>query len=170
MSELLNATLLLFVLLGSTAAGLWLRPLLSERHSTRETFELIQLVTTMLVTFAALVLGLLTSSAKTSFDQMNNDLRGLGSDLIQLDQCLRDYGPATDTARALLRSYTAAAIASTWTDEPPPAGDYYPRHLPRTEDDSRMESITLGTMLDHVGQVLRGLAPTETARQRLVID
>src|SRR3954463_7306440 len=77
MTELSNAALLLVVLLCSSAAGLFIRPLLSERHITREIFELIQLVTTMLVTFAALVLGLLTSSAKTSFDRVGNDLRGL---------------------------------------------------------------------------------------------
>src|SRR5690349_18108366 len=33
-----------------------------------------------------------------------------------------------------------------------------------------MESVTLGTMLDQVGRVLRGLVPTETARERLVAD
>jgi hypothetical protein len=170
MTELSIAALLLVVLLCSSAAGVFIRPLLSERHSTRETFELIQLVTTMLVTFAALVLGLLTSSAKTSFDRVGNDLRGLGSDLIQLDQCLRDYGPGTDTARELLRIYTAAAIASTWPAEPAPEGDYYPRHLPRSDSDARMESATLGAMLDQVGRKLRGLEPTEAARQRLASD
>src|SRR5690348_4341739 len=90
MSELLTAAFLLLVLLGSSAIGLLVRPWLSERHRTRDTFELIQLVTTMLVTFAAIVLGLLTSSAKSSFDRMSSDLRGLGSELIQLDRCLRD--------------------------------------------------------------------------------
>jgi hypothetical protein len=170
MSELLNAAVLLLVLLGSAAAGLFLRPFLSERHSTRETFELVQLVTTMLVTFAALVLGLLTSSAKMSFDRVGNDLRGLGSDLIQLNQCLRDYGPGTDVARALLRSYTAAAIASTWVTEPAPEGDYYPRHLSPAESNAGMENTTLGAMLDQVGQMLRGLDPTATAQQRLAAD
>jgi hypothetical protein len=37
--------------------------LLSERHKTRETIELLQVTVTMLVTFAAIVLGLLITSA-----------------------------------------------------------------------------------------------------------
>ncbi|PPQ30482.1 bestrophin-like domain [Rhodopila globiformis] len=170
MSELLNAATLLLVLLGSAALGLLLRPLLSERHTTRETFELIQIVTTMLVTFAALVLGLLTSSAKTSFDRAGNDLQALGSDLIQVDQCLRDYGPGANTARALLRRYTAAAIADTWPTEPAPEGDDYPRHLPPSEGNGHMESATLGAMLDQVGRMLRGLEPAAVTQQRLAAD
>ena len=49
--------------------------------------------------------------------------------LIQLDRSLRQYGSEADPARALLRSYTAAAIASTWTEEPKPPGNYYPRQV-----------------------------------------
>jgi hypothetical protein len=170
MTELANAALLLLVLVGSSALGLFLRPLLSERHTTAETFELIRLVVTMLVTFAALVLGLLTSSAKTSFDRVGNDLGGLSSDLIQLGQCLRDYGPAADGARHLLRQYTAGAIASTWPAEPAPEGDDYPRHLPQSDSDARMESTTLGAMLDQVGRELRGLDPAGAAQQKLAAD
>ena len=64
-------------LLGSSALGLFIRPLLSERHRSREVIEFVQLVVAMLMTFAALVLGLLTSSVKSSFDKVGNDLRGL---------------------------------------------------------------------------------------------
>jgi hypothetical protein len=170
MTQLSNAAWLLLVLLGSSVVGLLLRPLLSERHTTAETFELIRLVITMLVTFAALVLGLLTSSSKASFDQVSNDLGGLSSDLIQLDQCLRDYGDAADGARALLRRYTAAAIATTWPTEPPPEGGDYPRHLPRSDSDASTESIALGAMLDQVGRMLRGFEPTQVAQQKLASD
>jgi hypothetical protein len=170
MTELSNAFWLLLVLLGSSAVGLFLRPLLSERHTTAETFELIRLVITMLVTFAALVLGLLTSSSKASFDRVSTDLGSLSSDLIQLDQCLRDYGPDADGARDLLRRYTAAAIASTWPAEPLPEGNYYPQHLSRSDSDARTESLALGGMLDQVGRMLRGLEPTQLAQRKLASD
>jgi hypothetical protein len=57
MSELSGAAILLLILLGGSALGAFVRRLLSERHRSPETNDLIRLVVTMLVTFAALVLG-----------------------------------------------------------------------------------------------------------------
>jgi hypothetical protein len=79
---LLDAGVVLVILLGCSTLGLRVRPLLSERHRSREVIEFVQLVVAMLVTFAALVLGLLTSSVKTSFDKVGDDLRGLAIQLI----------------------------------------------------------------------------------------
>jgi hypothetical protein len=75
MTEFWDAGLVLVILLGSSALGLFVRPLLSERHRSREVIEFVQLVVAMVMTFAALVLGLLTSSVKSSFDKVGNDLR-----------------------------------------------------------------------------------------------
>jgi hypothetical protein len=88
----LDAAVVLVILLGCSALGLLLRPLLSERHRSREAIDFVQLVVAMLMTFAALVLGLLTSSAKSSFDKVSNDLRGLAIGIIQLDRSLREWG------------------------------------------------------------------------------
>lgn len=60
MAQFLDAALILAILLGSTALGFVVRPFLSERHRSREVVEFVQLVVAMLMTFAALVLGLLT--------------------------------------------------------------------------------------------------------------
>src|SRR5690242_12436311 len=111
---LLDTGVVLVTLLGCSALGLLIRPLLSERHRSREAIEFVQLVVAMLVTFAALVLGLLTSSVKASFDNVATDLNRLSIDLIRLDQSLREWGDETAPARKLLRTYTAAAIATTW--------------------------------------------------------
>jgi hypothetical protein len=91
MTAFLDAGLVLLVLLGSSAVGLYVRPLLSERHRSREATEFVQLVVAMLMTFAALVLGLLTNSAKSSFDKVGNDLRSVAIELIQLDRSLREW-------------------------------------------------------------------------------
>ena len=117
MTESLGAGLLFAVLLGSTALGLFVRPFLSEAHRSRKTTDFVQLVVIMLVTFLAVVLGLLTSSAKESFDQVGNELKGLSVALIQLDRSLREWGSEGDTARQQLREYTAAVIAGTWHEE-----------------------------------------------------
>ena len=70
MQEAIIAGLLFLLLLLSSAVGLFLQGKLAERHRSRETIDAIRLVISILVTFTALVLGLLTSSAKTAFDEL----------------------------------------------------------------------------------------------------
>jgi hypothetical protein len=73
-----------------------------------------------------LVLGLITASVKAGYDEAVRNRQHYALQLTELDQCLRNYGPGADTARAYLRSYTAAIIASVWPSEPPPTGVSYP--------------------------------------------
>lgn len=167
MSEVWDSLLLLVVLLGGSACGVVAQPFLSERHRSAETTDLIRLVVTMLVTFAALVLGLLTTSVKASFDSVDNDLRSFAVNIIQLDRSLRQYGSTADPARALLRSYTAAAIASTWKTEPKPPGDYYPRQVSSPRSADSIESTSLGDMLTRIEIDLRKLEPMDPMHRRL---
>ena len=168
MSELSDAGILSLILLGGSALGVLVRPFLSEHHRSQETTDLIRLVVTMLVTFAALVLGLLTSSVKASFDSVDEDLRSFAIQLIQLDRSLRQYGEEADPARAVLRSYTAAAIATTWTTEPPPPGDYYPKQVSPPSSSGSIESASLGDMLARIELDLRRLEPQDPPHRRLL--
>jgi hypothetical protein len=167
MSELSGAAILLLILLGGSALGVFVRRFLSERHRSPETNDLIRLVVTMLVTFAALVLGLLTSSVKASFDTVDTDLRGVAIQLIQLDRSLRIYGSETMPARNLLRSYAAAKIAATWADEPAPPGNYYPRLGIGSATDVDIEDTSLGQMLSEVEADLRNLEPRDPMHRQL---
>jgi hypothetical protein len=167
MTEAADAAILLMFLLAASALGMVLRPFLSERHRSSETTSLIQLVMTMLVTFAALVLGLLTNSVKASFDTVENDLSSVSIQLIQLDRSLRQYGADAAPARPLLRSYTAARIATTWTDEPKPPGDYYPQTTASATGAS-LESRTFGEMLVQVETDIRALDPRDPMHRRLL--
>jgi hypothetical protein len=169
MSEIGSALLVFALVLVTTGIGVAVRPLLPEEHKAHETVQLIQLVVGMLVTFAALVLGLMTASAKSSFDTASNDLRTFAADLIEFDTTLREYGPPTGPARNLLQAYTAAAIASTWPGEPAPSGDY-PK-VPGTQDDpQKLENVRLGDMLTGVGRELRQLHAHDPLQQRALDD
>lgn len=168
MTELDTAALLLLILLAGSAIGTAVRPFLSERHRSRDTTDLIQLVMTMLVTFAALVLGLLTSSVKSSFDTVDGDLRNLSVQLIQLDRSLRQYGSEADRARALLRRYVAARIASVWPDERAPPGNDYPKGAAAALARGSIDSPALGEMLARVETEIRGLDPQDPMHRRLL--
>jgi hypothetical protein len=89
-------------------------------------------------------------------------------ELIQLDRSLREWGAETRPARELLRTYTAAAIATTWTGEPKPPGDYYPTEVP-TKSGWYLESSVMGDMLEHIEHEIRELEPHDAMRRRLSV-
>ncbi|MEM5365501.1 hypothetical protein V4C53_05595 [Paraburkholderia azotifigens] len=168
MQETTSALVVFVLLLVGTGVGFFGKPYLPEEHRKHETMQLIQLVITMLVTFAALVLGLLTASAKSSFDTVGNGFRAYAAELIQLDTALRQYGPDADRPRELLRTYTAAAIARTWPREEPPAGRY-PRMTADLYHD-KLEDVQLGDMLNAAYLAVRELEPTNRYQQTTLAE
>ena len=158
--------LVLLVLLAlSSWAGFFAHSRLPKRHWTPESMELVQLANTLLVTFAAIVLGLLTTSVKSGFDQAYAARGDYAGQLAQLDRCLRDYGREAAPIRGELRSYVAAVIASTWPDEPPPKDVSYP-------DTTKMaptgENIALAELMNRIGLETRSLDPKDQLHRNLM--
>ncbi len=155
----------LFPLLCAAAAlGYFVKTRLPERHRSRDSFELVPISINLLVTFTAIVLGLLTNSVKNGFDTAYADRVGYAAALAQMDRCLRDYGHETLPMRQDLRAYAAAVIASTWPEEKPPEGVEHPdtAGMPLTG-----ESRILGAIIDDVGSRLRRLEPADTVHERV---
>ena len=71
----------------------------------------------MLATLTALVLGLLVSSAKGSFDAMNVGIEQTGAKIILFDHILADYGPETKEVREQLRHTVASVIEKIWPEK-----------------------------------------------------
>lgn len=159
---------LLLMMVGGFWVGTALQRLLPDHHRSRDSVESIRVVITLLVTFAAVVLGLLISSTHDRFTAIETAIRGLGIDITELDQRLRDYGPVTDPLRADLILYTKAAIADTWPDEPIPAGNY-PRHLSRLVRGSE-ESVELSAVLHRIDLAIRRLTPEDELQRSIAPD
>ncbi len=157
--------LLFLILLMSAAIGWWAQQKLQERHVSRDAIESIRLLMGMLLTFSALVLGLLTSNAKQRFDGYNNDLSAFGVSLVELDHRLRTYGLAAEPIRAQLRTYTAAAIADTWPGEPLPPGQY-PKFYQGSGHES-VEGTELGRMLTEVDTAIEHLVPLDEYHRQI---
>jgi hypothetical protein len=66
---------------------------------------------------SALILGLLVSSAKGTFDTMNTEMMQSASKLVYLDRVLADYGSETKDAREQLRHAVATRIQLIWPEE-----------------------------------------------------
>lgn len=152
----------LVVLLCASALGMVLQGALRERHKSRETADHIRLIISILVTFTAVLLGLLISNVKSSFDTFDSRLRGYVGDITELDMRLREYGEDAAPIRAKLRAYLAAAIADTWRNEPRPAGVY-----PMFQDTVSMEREPLGALLLDVDVAIRKLDPADHYHRRI---
>jgi hypothetical protein len=162
--EIVWTLLLLIILIASAAAGAFLRVRLPAPHRSSESLDFLRIVTALLVTFVALVLSLLLASELASYNTASHDRNHYAANLTQLDGCMRDFGPELVEQRQQLHGYTAAVIASTWPDEPHPAGVKYP-------DTSQFplvgEAPVLTGVMNDIGIALAALQPRDPLHQAL---
>lgn len=102
---------------GGMLLGMFLRGVLPKHHLSDESRDVLKLGTGTIATLAALVLGLLISSAKGSFDAINTGLLESGSKVILLDRVMAQYGPETKEIRNQLRLTVASVIEQMWSIE-----------------------------------------------------
>ena len=114
----MNPTLVGSVVFGCTFAGallgMWLRTTLPEHHLDNESRDTVKLGAGLIATMTALILGLVTASAKSSFDGANTAVRNTAIDLLTLDRLLARYGPETGEIREALRQLIASRIETIW--------------------------------------------------------
>ncbi len=104
MTQHLLIFLLVFIsVFGCALVGMHMRTHLPDHHLDEESATAIKLATGLIATIAALVLGLLISSAKSSFDTVSGDLERNAVDVIRLDRTLAQYGPEVQSLRQQLK-------------------------------------------------------------------
>src|SRR5437867_4542793 len=102
---------------GGVLLGMLLQKVLPEHHLDTPSQDTLKVVAGMLATLTALVLGLLVSSAKSSFDAMNAGIAQTGAKVILVDHILADYGPETKEVREQLRHTVASMIERIWPEK-----------------------------------------------------
>jgi hypothetical protein len=100
-----------------TLAGRWLRPWLPADHIDEESRDTMKLAIGLIATMTALVLGLITASAKASFDTVDISVRHTAMDILTLDRVLARYGPETGPIRAGFKQVVANRIELIWPGE-----------------------------------------------------
>src|SRR5258708_9647404 len=103
MNALLVSLMVFAVIFGGALLGVTVRPRLSERHLQPDSKDVVKMATGLIGTLAALVLGLLIASAKSSFDQKTGQVMQATAQIILLDQFLAQYGPEPIPIRTRLR-------------------------------------------------------------------
>jgi hypothetical protein len=94
--------------------GKFFRSFLPQDHLSQDSKDLVKLGMGLIATMTALILGLLTASAKSSYDKQRTDLAMMSANIILLDRALAHYGPETKEVRDLLRGYVSRGIDQMW--------------------------------------------------------
>ena len=105
----------------------------------------------LVATMAAIVLGLLVSSAKSSYDAPSTELTEMSAKVVLLDRVLEHYGPETKQVRELLRSTIATALDRLESKD-------------RSET-SRLEPQVAGA--ESLFDKIQGLSPKDEAQRSL---
>lgn len=152
MSPLTIAFLTFVGIFGCALFGLFLSKFLPEHHLSDESKETVRLAAGLVATMVAIVLGMLVSSAKGSFDEMSNGITQMGAKIIQLDQVLAHYGPETKEARDKMRTSLILTVKTIWSED--------------ATDHLDLDSIARSTTTADVMMMIRKLDPqTDTQRQ-----
>lgn len=152
MSHLLVCLLIFASVAGCALLGMVASKRLPAHHLTEDSASSIKLAAGLIATIAALVLGLLISSAKTSFDAVTSDLERNAVNILRLDRSLAQYGTQAQPLRELLKQNY-----SSWID------------LLDSADKDRLAALDSPHALHRISQFQRQLvdlpAGTEAERQ-----
>ena len=108
MNPIATSVIVLACVFGGALAGLFLRNRLPDEHLQDDSKDIVKLGIGVVATMAALVLGLLVSSAKGSFDRTSDEVTLGAAKIVQLNHALAQYGDETKEIRGAFRRGVAA--------------------------------------------------------------
>ncbi len=118
MSSFAISLIVFAIVFGGAMLGMFLRAVLPESHLSSESKDVVKIGMGLVATMSALVLSLIISSAKSSYDAQSVELTDASSKLILLDRLLAYYGPEAKESREVLRKTVEGVLASMWTENP----------------------------------------------------
>ena len=110
------ASLSVFVcVFGGVLVGMWLRSTLPKDHLDAESRDTVKVGIGLIATMTALVLGLVTAAAKSSFDSGSAAVKQAAMNILAVDRALARYGPETGEIREGMKDLLAARIDAIWS-------------------------------------------------------
>src|SRR4029450_6600740 len=114
MNTTLTSLVVFGCLVGAGVIGITIRGLLPQAHLSSETKDAVKVAMGLVATMSALVLGLLVSSAKSSYDIQRTEVIQMGAKGEFLDRVLTAYGPEAAGVRAQVRDMLEQSIQQIW--------------------------------------------------------
>jgi Protein of unknown function (DUF4239) len=117
MRPLLLSLIAFAIIFAGSFLGMFIRSRLPGQHLTGDTKDVVRLGTGLIGTLAALVLGLLISSANGTYETQSTQVKQLTSGIVLLDRTLALYGRETDALRSLLRESVVTLANQIWYEK-----------------------------------------------------
>ena len=136
---------------GAAMLGMYMPNVLPEHHLSDRSKDVVKLGMGLVATLSALVLSLLISSAKNSFDAQSTELTQSSAQIVLLDRILAHYGPETEQARDMLRTAVVNSLDRIWS-----------KNRSRT---TNLESPSRRN--EHLVDLIQGLAPKDDTQRAL---
>ncbi len=111
------AVLVFVCAFGGALLGMWLRNALPQHHLSEESKDVVKLGMGLIATMTALVLGLVTASAKSAFDVQDTAVKHMAVSVLVLDRTLARYGPDVGEIRDLIRRTLVFRLETTWPED-----------------------------------------------------
>jgi hypothetical protein len=140
---------------GGAMLGMRLRFMLPGDHLDSDARDTIKVGIGLIATMTALVLGLITASAKSSFDAMDTAVRQTAIDLLTLDRTLARYGPETRAIREQIKGTIGDRIDLIWPKR---------SSIPATSDPMASEGASTS---EGVADAIRNLQPRNDGQAAL---
>jgi hypothetical protein len=111
------ASIVFACVFGGALLGMFLRVVTPEHHLSQNSQDVIKLGMGLIATMAALVLGLVIATAKSSYDTQDAAVKHSAAKVLLLDRVLANYGPETRETRDLLRRIVANRLEAIWPED-----------------------------------------------------
>ena len=155
----MNPTVVAVIVFGCTFGGallgMWLRNVLPEHHLSAESRDTVKVGVGLIATMTALVLGLVTASAKSSFDAVDTAVKQTAVEILTLDRLLARYGPEASEARRGLQHAIRARIDMLWP--------------PDSSKPAELDPIRAGggSAAEGLAEAIRSLRPRDDSQRAL---
>ena len=114
----MNAVLLGLITFACTFSAALIATVIRGRlpapHLSKESQDVVRLGIGLVATMTALLLGLVTAAARSTFDAQDVAIRNSGAAILTLDRHLARYGPETQPTRDLIRRAITARLQDVW--------------------------------------------------------
>jgi hypothetical protein len=117
MSSFLTGLIVFVCVFGGALLGLHIRTVLPAHHLSGDAKDAVKLGAGLVATLTALVLSLLISSSKASFDATSTTIMQAGAKMLMMDRVLANYGPESKEVRDLLGRFLRSSVAKVWPED-----------------------------------------------------
>jgi hypothetical protein len=160
MNSIAVSSIVFASIFGSGLVGMAVRRAIPADYLGPGEKEVARLVTGLMTTMAAIVLGMLVSSAKASYDARTNEVAEISSEVVTIDRMLSKYGAETAEVRAQFRLLVEASLNRIWPPQAPVQAELKPRDegeilvdelqvlAPKSDSQAQVKAQVLGMVVE----------------------